>query len=63
VTWRHAGELRTIEVHDVRVARGDELGAFRLGSTVVMVFEPGVVELSGDVGQVMRMGERVGAAT
>jgi len=59
VTWRHAGELRRIEL-DERVKRGDELGAFRLGSTVVMCFQPGSVELDGEVGQAVRFGERIG---
>ena len=59
VAWRHAGELRRIQL-DATVKRGDELGAFRLGSTVVMCFEPGVVELEGDVGQAVRFGERLG---
>jgi phosphatidylserine decarboxylase len=59
VVWRHVGEPRRIPL-DGTVKRGDELGAFRLGSTVVMCFEPGVVELEGDVGQAVRFGERLG---
>ena len=59
-SWRAAGERRRVEV-GVDVARGDELGAFRLGSTVVMVFKPGKIRLEGDVGQVMRLGERMGS--
>ena len=65
VTWRPAREVRRIEL-DTPVARGDELGAFRLGSTVVMLFEPGVVELSDaecQVGQAVRFGQRLGQRT
>jgi phosphatidylserine decarboxylase len=58
--WRAAGEPRRTELASVAVARGDELGAFRLGSTVVLVFEPGKVELAGEVGAPIRFGERVG---
>jgi phosphatidylserine decarboxylase len=58
--FRASGERRRIELSDVTVRRGDELGAFRLGSTVVMVFEPGKVTLSGEVGQAVRFGERMG---
>jgi phosphatidylserine decarboxylase len=61
VTWRAKGERRVIEL-DYTLERGDELGAFRLGSTVVMVFEPGAVKLDGDVGQVMRFGEKMGTS-
>jgi len=61
VTWRAAGELRRIEV-DQPILRGEELGAFRLGSTVVMCFEPGLVELAGEEGQALRFGERFGVA-
>lgn len=60
VTWRASGERRSIEL-DYELTRGDELGAFRLGSTVVMVFEPGPVHLAGDVGSVVRFGERMGS--
>jgi phosphatidylserine decarboxylase len=42
------------------VSRGDELGAFRLGSTVVLVFEPGKAELAGEVGQAVQFGQRIG---
>jgi phosphatidylserine decarboxylase len=59
VTWRAKGERRRIEL-DHELTRGDELGAFRLGSTVVMVFEPGAAKLDGDVGQAVRFGERMG---
>jgi phosphatidylserine decarboxylase len=60
-TWRAAGERRRIEL-DTTVARGDELGAFRLGSTVVLVFEPGRATLAGEVGQHVRFGQRLGSA-
>jgi phosphatidylserine decarboxylase len=45
---------------DVALTRGDELGMFRLGSTVVVVFERGAVTLSGRVGERVRFGERLG---
>lgn len=59
VTWRAAGERRRVEVDRV-IERGDELGAFRLGSTVVMVFQPGRIQLAGEVGTMLRFGERIG---
>ena len=61
VTWRAQGERRRIEL-DYELNRGDELGAFRLGSTVVIAFQPGAVELDGEVGQVMRFGEKMGTS-
>ena len=47
---------------DVRFERGDELGAFLLGSTVVALFPPGAVRLAQDVapGRSVRMGEPLG---
>jgi phosphatidylserine decarboxylase len=64
VTWRMAGERRRIELDGIGsglgLTRGDELGAFRLGSTVVMVFSPGAVALTGEVGQPVKFGERLG---
>jgi phosphatidylserine decarboxylase len=48
------------------IARGDELGTFHLGSTVVMLFEPGRVHLTDlQPGKVLRLGDviaREGAA-
>jgi len=58
VTWRNAGERRRIEL-DVPVGKGDELGAFRLGSTVVLVFPPGRAAL--DCNDTLRFGERIGS--
>jgi phosphatidylserine decarboxylase len=66
VLWRRSkilvGERRRIEL-EVPIERGDELGAFRLGSTVVMVFALSVTrELEGEVGAPVRFGERLGRA-
>jgi phosphatidylserine decarboxylase len=58
--WRAAREPRRVELSGVSVRRGDELGAFRLGSTVVLVYEPGTVELAGDIGDPVRFGQRIG---
>ena len=56
---RRTGERHKVEL-DMPVKRGDELGAFRLGSTVVMVFEPRRAELVGEVGQAVQFGQRIG---
>jgi len=56
---RAAGERRRLEL-DQPVERGDELGAFRLGSTVVVIFQPGAVVLAGEVGDAVRFGQRIG---
>ena len=58
--WRGAREPRRVELSGVTVARGDELGTFWLGSTVVLVFEPHKVELAGEVGDAVRFGQRIG---
>ncbi|MBA3395356.1 MAG: phosphatidylserine decarboxylase [Deltaproteobacteria bacterium] len=58
---RAGGERHRVELDGLTVKRGDELGAFRLGSTVVMVFEPGHVELTGQVGQAVQFGQGIGA--
>jgi phosphatidylserine decarboxylase len=40
--------------------RGAELGMFHLGSTVILLFEPGRARLDAARGQVLRVGERIG---
>jgi phosphatidylserine decarboxylase len=40
--------------------RGAELGMFHLGSTVILLFEPGRVRLDAVRERVLRMGERIG---
>jgi phosphatidylserine decarboxylase len=59
---RRGRERYRVELSGVRIRRGDELGAFRLGSTVVMAFAPGPVVLQGSMGQPVRFGERIGLA-
>ena len=53
--------LRARQVENVRLARGDQVGVFLLGSTVVAVFPPGV-SLDARVcpGAKIRMGEHIG---
>jgi phosphatidylserine decarboxylase len=42
------------------IGRGEELGMFHLGSTVIVLFEPGRVVLEGAPGDVVRVGRRLG---
>lgn len=57
------GELRRIDcVPAVELARGDELGAFLLGSTVIAVLPRGGGTFSVGVGDRVRCGERIGGA-
>lgn len=60
-TLRPAQELHRVELSGVTVRRGDELGMFRLGSTVVLVFEPRAAALAAEVGHAVRFGGRIGA--
>lgn len=46
-----------------RLDRGDELGVFHLGSTVVLVAPPGRWRWSVQPGDVVRLGRAIGAAT
>lgn len=60
-TLRATSERRRVALDGIAVERGDELGAFRLGSTVVMLFEPGKVALDDLVeSHVVRFGRRLG---
>lgn len=43
--------------------KGDELGIFHLGSTVILLFEPGRVTSETTVGSVLRVGQSIGRAT
>jgi phosphatidylserine decarboxylase len=45
------------------LARGAELGTFHLGSTVILLFEPGRVRLDTWRGQTVRVGQRIGERT
>lgn len=45
------------------ITKGGELGAFEMGSTVVVVFAKGSLELELSTGQRVRFGERIATAT
>ena len=47
----------------VSVRRGQEMGRFHLGSTVVLVFPKGHIRWEIAPGQRLRMGERIGVWT
>jgi phosphatidylserine decarboxylase len=44
------------------VQRGDELGRFELGSTVILLCEAGRVDWTMDAGQVLRLGRPIATA-
>ena len=45
---------------EIEVSRGGELGMFHLGSTVILLFEPGKVELGIRPGEVVKVGAAIG---
>ncbi len=53
------GELNVYEYNNLTLKRGDELGMFKMGSTVVMIFEKDSVVLKSEVGKKVRFGEEV----
>jgi phosphatidylserine decarboxylase len=53
-----ASSLRTLEPAPA-VERGGELGRFELGSTVILLCEPGRVEWEMEADQVLRLGRRI----
>jgi phosphatidylserine decarboxylase len=59
---RSARAVRRVRVRErIPIERGQELGAFHLGSTVIMVFEPGRVELADlAVGRSVCFGQPIG---
>jgi phosphatidylserine decarboxylase len=42
------------------IGRGDEIGRFEMGSTVILLMEPGRVRWSLEPGQVVRLGQPIG---
>ncbi len=55
--WHYTGESR-----NVHLGRGEEMGRFNLGSTVVLLFPPGAVAWDRTLapGQPVRLGQRIG---
>jgi phosphatidylserine decarboxylase len=53
-------KLRAYEYEEPKeLKKGDELGMFKMGSTVVIIFEEGSVEIKTEVGKKVRFGEEV----
>lgn len=52
------------EKNEIHIEKGQEMGRFKLGSTAIVLFGPGVMAWSQDqtAGTVVRMGEQIGAA-
>lgn len=60
-TFRHHEDPVRVRFQAPRaVQRGDELGSFQLGSTVILLFEPGEVRLLVESGQTVRCGGAFG---
>lgn len=52
--WQYDGSLK--------IAKGDEMGRFNMGSTVILLYPQGAVEQNNIMtsGQVLRLGQRIG---
>ena len=62
----HAGQPEGVRTYQppLPVAKGDEVGRFEMGSTVILLFEPGRVRWESwlQAGAAVRMGQRIGGA-
>lgn len=59
--FRNKNEQIYTEDKKPEVKKGDEIGVFNLGSTVIILFQKGMVEFSDlKYGQMVRMGEKIG---
>lgn len=57
----HHGLARSLPGHPDRLDKGAEMGRFKMGSTVILLFQPGMVEWQGiRAGQAVKMGQAVG---
>lgn len=58
--WKYGGDAGAAP----KLERGQELGRFNMGSTVIVLFPPGAVELAAELrsGAPMRMGQRMARA-
>jgi len=56
-TNKDASRLNIYEYTNISLKRGDELGMFKMGSTVVMIFEKDFVNLESEVGKKVRFGD------
>ena len=54
-----ASKLNVFEYDNVSLKKGDELGMFKMGSTVVMIFEKDFVELKSEAFKKVRFGEEI----
>ena len=61
---RRAGVVDALNLssHETKIAKGDLLGWFNMGSTVILVLPDGVAEWDSnlDPGKTLRMGEAIG---
>ncbi len=58
-TNKDASRLNVFEYTNISLKKGDELGMFKMGSTVVMIFEKDFVNLESEVGKKVRFGDVV----
>lgn len=54
-----ASKLNVFEYDNVSLKKGDELGMFKMGSTVVMIFEKDFVEFKSEALKKVRFGEEI----
>ena len=59
-TNTNSKEIKVYEYKEKFVKKGYELGMFKMGSTVVLLFEKGLIELEDKLGKKVKFGEVVG---
>ena len=65
ITPRRPRRLTQLPAPDLSLAKGAELGRFNMGSTVILLFEPGRIRWADGLtpGRTLRYGERLGNVT